>query len=524
MSPLLRSSQLDVGVDRRRFTRATPSHPPKRPRLASSRPAPVPRDNRIRFKLQIRLEAVLEEYESRRYKTPYDAGTMPTDDESTDSPPFIPFGDDEPPHNPRQEGFPAWLKTRTKDQILEFLASRNEILRQASSEPDFILRHAKSLCDYGDKQPSVLVPPAPTSNFGTSKRPKGPKDRRNRNRPSRQDHYGQKQEERNARIASVHNGSHEFTQLHKHLASLDLSDMIAQKGNHQPEVEETMELLEECKDYIQVPSQISDDGFCITDSGGEVLVDVLPVGSISTKLGAHFEESFQSLCADIPPNHFKISKSDKRFINPARKGEHGGVLHLGIWNQATWQHERPCISQSLRGDKLEYKHDPIHLRLMQFLNDNRKLFRHLGGILKAHDPGLYEKYESVELPPGMDKTVFWPFCMMALNRNYLSLPHKDLNDYVRGFCLLHCWGNFVGGDLTIKELRIKIPICKGQVVLFRSSILTHWNQPIQEGGIRHSMVLFTPWRMLEWKAISSRQVTNRIKREVEAAMDRLGTL
>ncbi|RPA79766.1 hypothetical protein BJ508DRAFT_308075 [Ascobolus immersus RN42] len=483
---------------------------------------------KIRFKLCLQLDAVLANHEKRMKADSEVVGDHEPDTSIHNAPDTK--DTDEPPHNPRKEGFPAWLETRDRAQLLDFLADRRSLLERAASDPDILVSHAKSLCDHGDKIPAAALPtpPPPTQqsrNFGSSKRPKGPKQRRSKNRPDRSNHYGHKLEEKQKRIATVLN-SREFALVRDHLDSLDLSTLEEEKGRQQPDAYESMQLVEEGKEYLRIPTHISEEGFCITDKDGKVLVDVLPTDSIPPSLVEQFEHSFKSLCDEIPDSHFKISKSDKRFIEPARAGEHGGVLHLGVWNQSTWQHERPAVSQSLRGDRTNYRRDPVHIRLSKFLNDNWELFRHLGGILKAHDPELYEEYENVELPSGIDRTLFWPFCMMALNRNYLSLPHKDLNDYVRGFCLLHCWGEFKGADLTFKELKIRIPLVKGQVVLFRSSILTHWNQPIhdQPGGIRHSMVLFTPWRMLEWRSITIRQVTNRIKREVKLATAMLETL
>ncbi|RPA77270.1 hypothetical protein BJ508DRAFT_310337 [Ascobolus immersus RN42] len=410
----------------------------------------------------------------------------------------------EPPLNPQQ--FPNWLRSLSKVQIEELLQHHDALLALPEAELE---QHARSLCDYGDTRTAPVLPPPPPpalqNGYGTSKRPSGPKARRQQYRPERRpDYYLKKQQEREARVAKVLS-SLAFSDIQTHLQSLDLDTLVANKGGRQPKSPESEQMLDDAQNYLQVPQEVSSTGFCITDSSGEVLVDVLPTGTIPALLLEQFEQSFKALCEDLPDAHFKISKSDKRFVEPALPGQAAGILHLSVWNQSTWQHERPAVSQSLRGDKTDYKDDFKHIRLQTFLNDNWELFKRLGGILKAHQPKLFDKYNAVELPSGIDKTLFWPFCMMALNRNYLSLPHKDLNDFVRGFCLLHCWGDFTGGDLTLKELRLKIPIQKGQVVLFRSAVLTQWNQPIEAAGIRHSMVLFTPWRMLEWRSISATQ-------------------
>ncbi|RPA75961.1 hypothetical protein BJ508DRAFT_331557 [Ascobolus immersus RN42] len=482
----------------------------------------------VRFELNLELEKAMEDHEQTLSHT----NDVITDEFGLDD--FaIPGPNDhlfpDPPLNPR--AFPLWLESRTRSQLQSFIANHRALLEQAA-DPSSSFRlhqHARSLCDFGDTVPSVPLPTRPASvhqhGFRTSKRPPGPKERRNRNRPDRRqpNHYEQKRQEKAARISKVLS-SQAFSDIRDHLSSLDMSDLISAKGGGQPKAPESEDMIEEAKGYHRVPEDVSDAGFCVTDASSDrrVLIDVLPADTIPPALLAQFESSFKSLCKDLPDKHFKISKTDKRFVKRARSDEHGGVLHLGVWNQSTWQHERPALSGSLRGDETDsYKTDPKHVRLQIFLNDNWELFSRLGGILKANHPDVFEEYDKIQLPHGIDKTAFWPFCMMALNRNYLSLPHKDLQDFVRGFCLLHCWGDFVGGELTIKELKLKIPIRPGQIILFRSALLTHWNQPIQEGGIRHSMVLFTPWRMLDWQAISDRQVLNRLHREVKAATAKL---
>ncbi|RPA70524.1 hypothetical protein BJ508DRAFT_337112 [Ascobolus immersus RN42] len=77
-----------------------------------------------------------------------------------------------------------------------------------------------------------------------------------------------------------------------------------------------------------------------------------------------------------------------------------------------------------------------------------------------------------------------------------------------GVCVLYCWGDFEGGELVLDELRMVIPLLPGQVVFFRSALLTHWNQEVISGN-RNSFVLFTGSRVMDWFKISASYICNR---------------
>jgi hypothetical protein len=407
-----------------------------------------------------------------------------------------------------KRGFETWLRFRTKQQVEDFLQSRKRVLLLS---PEEIILHAKSVCDIGDSRPnSISRKTLPIlNNYGSARRKAPPrKRRRTRNIDRKLDEV----RERNQRVCE----STELHELRQRLQSLDLSELLLRKGNSQPSIEDAQACLKEAASYIKVSDEMSGDGICIEDANHAVLLDLLPTNSIPEMYIDRLENTFTTLCAKLPPEYFK--KDAKRFSRACDATERDGVLHLGIWNQATWQHERPSLSKGLRGGKLDYKEDPKHKLLQWFLSENEALFRHIGGIFKCLDGKLFDYYSSLDLPPCIDKTLFWPFCMMALNRNCYSLPHKDLNDFARGFCFLLCWGDFKGGDVSFKELGLKVPLKRGQLLIFRSALLTHWNQPVIE-GVRHSMVLFTPSRMFDWKRVTVTQVTNRWKREIFACLE-----
>lgn len=418
--------------------------------------------------------------------------------------------------------FESWLESQPESEIREFVQS----LEKTMSLPDeklipHLVQNAKSLCDTGDQKTytklenlsSPHATPPPFHHYGTSRRPIKKRLR------VRETHYQRFERKRSERIDRLEK-SKSLQILREKLQSISLSQLLTLRGKKQPSIEQSLQYVAEAEDYLYVPNEIAELGLCVEDATGNIIFDLLPTNTISETYIQHLETTFDNLCATIPKSLFE--KDDKRFSKPCDPSQHHGVLHLGVWNQSTSQHERPAYSKGFRAKLLDYKDSATHEKIRAFLQENEILFRHVGGIFKRMDPELFEKYNMLELPPMLDKTLFWPFCMLALNRNCTSLPHKDLNDLSQGFCFLLCWGDFTGAEMTFRELGLKIPFKRGQILIFRSSLLTHWNQIAH--GIRHSMVLFTPARMFDWKNITTNQVLNRWKRERDACIQKLQKL
>jgi predicted 2-oxoglutarate/Fe(II)-dependent dioxygenase YbiX len=85
------------------------------------------------------------------------------------------------------------------------------------------------------------------------------------------------------------------------------------------------------------------------------------------------------------------------------------------------------------------------------------------------------------------KKLFKVFAMLAINYNSISPFHIDIND--NGMCTIVPVGNWEGGELIIPHLEIMLKLIKGQVLMFRSSLLIHGNALAK--GVRFSMVFFS---------------------------------
>ena len=74
--------------------------------------------------------------------------------------------------------------------------------------------------------------------------------------------------------------------------------------------------------------------------------------------------------------------------------------------------------------------------------------------------------------------------------------HKDLGDIKGGICVIICWGKFTGGELVFTELTTYVPFPAGSILIFRSSIISHYNMLVD--GERYSMVFMTDKNLYKW--------------------------
>ena len=69
----------------------------------------------------------------------------------------------------------------------------------------------------------------------------------------------------------------------------------------------------------------------------------------------------------------------------------------------------------------------------------------------------------------------------------MTIAHRDSMD--KNICLVFPIGDFQGGDLCLYEPGIRVPLSPGDVLVFPSGNITHFN--LGYLGVRHSMVLHT---------------------------------
>ena len=69
------------------------------------------------------------------------------------------------------------------------------------------------------------------------------------------------------------------------------------------------------------------------------------------------------------------------------------------------------------------------------------------------------------------------FCL-AIKEGGSSTLHLDFHDYKLGWAWIWCVGDFVGGELCLPQLGIKIPLVPGQMISFMAGSLAHCSAPI----------------------------------------------
>ncbi|KLO10039.1 hypothetical protein SCHPADRAFT_536579 [Schizopora paradoxa] len=108
---------------------------------------------------------------------------------------------------------------------------------------------------------------------------------------------------------------------------------------------------------------------------------------------------------------------------------------------------------------------------------------------------VYKSLEIVaETLPLHSALPFYPFTGMAFNVSVSTTGHRDTMDL--SVCAVLALGDWKGGHLCLHELGLALDLQCGDLVIFRSDILTHFNLP--HYGTRYSVVLSTDKGLQTW--------------------------
>ena len=88
----------------------------------------------------------------------------------------------------------------------------------------------------------------------------------------------------------------------------------------------------------------------------------------------------------------------------------------------------------------------------------------------------------------------FPFTNFILNLGVETAGHIDSMD--DGLCAVIPFGNWLGGELCLSQLGLVLQLQPGDVVLFPSDQIAHFN--LQMSGLRGSIVLSTDKTMRGW--------------------------
>lgn len=90
------------------------------------------------------------------------------------------------------------------------------------------------------------------------------------------------------------------------------------------------------------------------------------------------------------------------------------------------------------------------------------------------------------MPPG------YPFGSIVINLNVVTNGHRDTMDHK--VCLVIVLGEHEGGELCLEEPGLVLPMKSGDIVLFQSCKITHFN--LHYKGERASIVLHSDKALL----------------------------
>ncbi|TFK58677.1 hypothetical protein BDN72DRAFT_781767 [Pluteus cervinus] len=194
-----------------------------------------------------------------------------------------------------------------------------------------------------------------------------------------------------------------------------------------------------------------------------------------------------------------------------RPGYSFGARHHGEWNRYGEKgHTAPPDLHPTQARKVGPKRVNFNQRLPYECKDSAKdpeecqllsdMISPISEYLEEHLPALipdvfsvWETYANslplASIPPA------YPFTGLVLNLCVSTSAHKDIND--ESLCVVVPFGNkWTGGELCLFEPGLVVDLQPGDVIVFPSSQITHFNAHMN--GERGSFVLYSDKKMGDW--------------------------
>lgn len=123
--------------------------------------------------------------------------------------------------------------------------------------------------------------------------------------------------------------------------------------------------------------------------------------------------------------------------------------------------------------------------------------------LAQHMPKEFKwlRFVADVLPAGQEPAASpSPFCGFVLNINCVTGAHRDTMDQT--CCVCFAMGDWEGGHLVLDELGLVFPMQPGEVIVFDSTAITHFNMHYL--GYRISIVMHTDKHMKQAEGLATR--------------------
>ncbi|KAG2336765.1 hypothetical protein BDR05DRAFT_896288 [Suillus weaverae] len=226
---------------------------------------------------------------------------------------------------------------------------------------------------------------------------------------------------------------------------------------------------------------------------------------VSTGLPSHIRSSLEV--------NLLASLESPELLEERNTGTHPGqpfqAMHLSWYNRhCTSGHEAPSDVQPwlLEKEGMRTNHGQVIPYISKDLQHHRRIY---GTITRVYvelfewvrrlmETYLQEEFEMLmevaSCLPGNCMPPVAPFISLVININVSTKAHRDSHD--RHLCLVIPIGHFEGGALCLLENGLVLELRAGDIALFRSSEVTHFN--LNYRGARASLVFQTDKAFAAW--------------------------
>jgi hypothetical protein len=235
-----------------------------------------------------------------------------------------------------------------------------------------------------------------------------------------------------------------------------------------------------------------------------ILGYIVPAACI---MDADYQHSLRTAVEQLP----KLSKSQ----NEANKGTTRGLKSSRCYCICCAYTREPMPSANYTNDGDSAK---------QFVQGIKPLWDNASEILRQVFPGIHNSYQSFKLPAGMERMA-GQWMGMTINTGTLEDPvcckeHRDIKAAKYGISCLLALGDFVGGEVILRELKTAVRLRPGDLFFLRDNLITHSNRPVK--GVRHSIVAYTRQDMFDWNKRLEEPCEDRDESDKEMDRERQG--
>jgi hypothetical protein len=118
-------------------------------------------------------------------------------------------------------------------------------------------------------------------------------------------------------------------------------------------------------------------------------------------------------------------------------------------------------------------------------------------VLRKHLPSSFNQLRIFcEILPLSHRPATYPFPGYVLNIQVCTEAHVDVND--TEVCIVVPFGQYEGGELVLHEAGLVLELKEGDILVFPSHRLTHFN--LHFTGIRGSVVMHSDKEVKSWNA------------------------